>query len=196
MVCETAIFMERLNEVLAVNETPRFTDVWYLYNLLVHKIWKDFSNCQIYLIYYGCNSPVYLCFRRLQQLGRDYRMVVTVHLQIENEAAKCRLKSEAKNIEEQKNKLSEPLELFWSVTSRISIESLFIWWYKQGVRMYFRGLPVLWSIDADQIGGDELFISSKNLFRFVCDAFFSGFTIHCIIQYLLKCTCICSRACQ
>lgn len=26
--------------------------------------------------------------------------------------------------------------------------------------MYFRGLPVLWSIDADQIGGDELFISS------------------------------------
>lgn len=62
--------------------------------------------------------------------------------------------------------------------------------------MYFRGLPVLWSIEADQIGGDELFISSKNLFRFVCDEFFSGFTIHCIIQYLLKCTCICSRACQ
>lgn len=42
------------------------------------------------------NSCVYLCFRRLQQLGRDYRMAVTVHLQIENEAAKCRLKSEAK----------------------------------------------------------------------------------------------------
>lgn len=47
-------------------------------------------------MYCGCNSPVYLCFRQLQQLGRDYRMVVTVHLQIENEAAKCRLKSEAK----------------------------------------------------------------------------------------------------
>lgn len=30
--------------------------------------------------------------------------------------------------------------------------------------MYFRGLPVLWSIDADQTVGDELFISSMNLF--------------------------------
>lgn len=58
--------------------------------------------------------------------------------------------------------------------------------------MYFRGLPVLLSIDADWFGGDELFISSKK----ICDAFFPGFTIHCIIQYLLKCKCICLRACQ
>lgn len=106
----------------------------------------------------------FFSFRQLQQLGKGYRTVVTIHWQIENEAAKCHMKSETKTIEEQKNKLSEPLELFWSVPSRISTESLFIWWYKQGVCMYFRGLPVLWSIEADQVGGDELFISSMNLF--------------------------------
>lgn len=106
----------------------------------------------------------FFCFRQLQQLGKGYRTAVTIHWQMKNGAAKYHLKSETKNIEEQKNKLSEPLELFWSVTSRISIESLFIWWYKQGVCMNFRDLPVLWSIDADQIGGDELFISSIKIF--------------------------------
>lgn len=30
--------------------------------------------------------------------------------------------------------------------------------------MYFRGLPVLWSIDADWFGGDALFISSIKIF--------------------------------
>lgn len=181
-------------QVLAVNETPRFTDVWYLYNLMVHKTWKDFSNCQIYLIYCGCNSPVYLCFRQLQQLGRDYRMVVTVHLQIENEAAKCRLKSEAKK--HHRANCQSSLNCSGQSHQKSPQNLFFIWWYKPGVCMYFRGLPVLWSIDADWFGGDELFISSKNLFRFVCDAFFPGFTIHFINQYLLRCKYTCLSACQ
>lgn len=96
-------------------------------------------------------------------------MVVTVHLQIENEAAKCRLKSEAKkhhrancqsslNCSGQSHQES-PQNLFLSDDT--SKEYTYV------------GLPVLWSIDADWFGGDALFISSKNLFRFVCDAFFS-----------------------
>lgn len=147
-------------QVLAVNETPRFTDVWYLYNLMVHKIWKDFSNCQIYLIYYGCNSPVYLCFRQLQQLGRGYRMVVTVHLQIENEAAKCRLKSETKKHHWANCQSSLNIS---GQSGQESSQNLFLS-EQNGVCMYFRGLPVLWSIETDQVGGDELFISSINLF--------------------------------
>lgn len=116
-------------------------------------------------------------------------MVVTVHLQIENEAAKCRLKSEAKkhhrancqsslNCSGQSHQES-PQNLFLSDdTSKEYACTLEAYLYCGVLRQ------------------TKLFISSKNLFRFVCDAFFPGFTIHFINQYLLRCKYTCLSACQ
>lgn len=135
------------------------------------------------------NAPVYHIFRRLQQLGKGYRNSVTIHWQVEYEAARCHLKYETKNIEEQSvtapGKSSDssgqdsPQKLCLSDVKSWK-EYIYIIMY-----MYFcRSMRTLW------FRGDELFISCINFFQ-IC---ISGFTIHCITQYLLKCTC--SSTCQ
>lgn len=166
--------------------------MWY--NIRVHKIWKGFSNCQINLKYNGCNSPVYLCFRQLQQLGRDYRMAVTVHLQIENETEKCRLKSEAKNIKEQKIKLSEPLELFWSVKNLHRI-SFYLMLQARSIHVLKR-LTCIVEYWCRPNWGRWIIYFFKKFIQICLWCIFFWIYNHCIIQYLLKCTCICSRACQ
>lgn len=104
----------------------------------------------------------FFSFRQLQQLGKGYRTAVTIYWQMKNGAAKYHLKSDTKNIENKRTNCPSPLNCSGQSLQK-SPQNPFLS-EQNGVCMYFRGLPVLWSIEADQTGGDELFISSINLF--------------------------------
>lgn len=104
----------------------------------------------------------FFSFRQLQQLGKGYRTAVTIHWQMKNGAAKYHLKSDTKNIENKRTNCPSPLNCSGQLLQKPP-QNLFLS-EQNGVCMYFRGLPVLLSIEADQVGGDELFISSLNLF--------------------------------